>query len=69
LDYEYSALFAGTGKKVVFKQITPEVATQRLVSLGFPPAAAASIIDTLKFMDEFGRGFCRFFWDKISAHR
>ncbi|KAJ7819211.1 NAD(P)-binding protein [Mycena olivaceomarginata] len=44
----------GTGKKVVFKQITPEVAMQRLVSLGFPPAAAAGIIDTFQFMDEFG---------------
>ncbi|KAJ7788920.1 hypothetical protein B0H14DRAFT_2946521 [Mycena olivaceomarginata] len=44
----------GTGKKVVFKQITPEVAAQRLVSLGFPPAAAAGTIDTFQFMEEFG---------------
>ncbi|KAJ7325557.1 hypothetical protein DFH08DRAFT_886883 [Mycena albidolilacea] len=44
----------GTGKKVVFKQITPEVAAQRLISLGFPPAAAAGTIDTFQSMEEFG---------------
>jgi hypothetical protein len=63
-------LFAGTGKKVVFKQITPEVAAQRLVSLGFPPAAAAGTIDTFQFMEEFGRRFkCALVQDKILADR
>ncbi|KAJ7819221.1 NAD(P)-binding protein [Mycena olivaceomarginata] len=45
---------ACTGKKVVFKQITPEEATQRFVSLGFPPAAATDVVEGYQFFDEFG---------------
>ncbi|KAJ7325562.1 hypothetical protein DFH08DRAFT_886891 [Mycena albidolilacea] len=42
------------GKKVVFKQITPEEAKQRFVSLGFPPAAATDVVEGYQFFDEFG---------------
>ncbi|KAJ7819216.1 NAD(P)-binding protein [Mycena olivaceomarginata] len=32
----------------------PEVATQRFVSLGFPPAAAVDVVEGFQFFDEFG---------------
>jgi hypothetical protein len=45
---------AGTGKTVVFKQISVEETAQLLVSLGYPPAGAAEIAEEFLFFDEFG---------------
>ncbi|KAJ7321976.1 NAD(P)-binding protein [Mycena albidolilacea] len=44
----------GTGKTVVFKQISVEETAQLLVSLGYPPAGAAEIAEEFLFFDEFG---------------
>jgi hypothetical protein len=46
--------FAGTGKTVVFKQISGEEAVRGLVSLGYPPAGSAEIVQGFLFFDEFG---------------
>ncbi|KAJ7800700.1 NAD(P)-binding protein [Mycena olivaceomarginata] len=54
LEDQARQISEGTGKKVVFKQISPEAATQRFVSLGFPPAAAVDIVEGFQFFDEFG---------------
>ncbi|KAJ7893733.1 NAD(P)-binding protein [Mycena olivaceomarginata] len=44
----------GTGKTVVFKQISGEEAVRGLVSLGYPPAGSAEIVQGFLFFDEFG---------------
>ncbi|KAJ7866459.1 hypothetical protein B0H14DRAFT_372643 [Mycena olivaceomarginata] len=44
----------GTGKTVVFKQISSEEAMRGLVSLGYPPAGSAEIVQGFLFFDEFG---------------
>ncbi|KAJ6490210.1 hypothetical protein C8R47DRAFT_1215076 [Mycena vitilis] len=47
-------LSEGTGKNVVFKQITIEEGSQAYEALGMPPAISTQIIDGFRFFDEFG---------------
>ncbi|KAJ7788934.1 NAD(P)-binding protein [Mycena olivaceomarginata] len=47
-------LSQGTGKKVVFKQITAEQAAQNFVSLGYPSGAATDMMEGFSFFNEFG---------------
>ncbi|KAF7341314.1 NmrA domain-containing protein [Mycena venus] len=47
-------LSEGTGKKVTFKQITPEEFIKPLETLGFPPVATDSLQGFWEYFDEFG---------------
>ncbi|KAF7351787.1 NmrA domain-containing protein [Mycena sanguinolenta] len=43
-----------TGKKIVFKQITTEDATNNFIASGIPPATAADLVEGMQFWDKFG---------------
>ncbi|KAJ7780948.1 NAD(P)-binding protein [Mycena metata] len=43
-----------TGKKIVFKQITVEEATNNLAAAGLPPVLVTEMIEMILFYDEFG---------------
>ncbi|KAJ7185111.1 NAD(P)-binding protein [Mycena haematopus] len=47
-------LSEATGKKVVFKQITPEEFAKRMASLGVPPHVIDAAIGAFQFWEEFG---------------
>ncbi|KAJ6476367.1 NAD(P)-binding protein [Mycena sanguinolenta] len=53
-----------TGKKVVFEQVTAEVAVNNFVAVGFPSAAATGLVEGLLFHAEFG-----FFGGQSSSSR